>query len=291
MKSTARRFILTADDFGLDDCVSNGIAELAAGGCLSAASALVNLPGWPRSLRIVADLRRHIALGLHLNLTTGAPLSAMTAHAQGGQLPPIDYWIRRSLRGAVDEFAVGAEFEQQISRFEAIAGALPDFIDGHHHVHVLPGVRRALVGVIRRRFPSYGILVRDPSDRVSRIAARGNSVTKALFVTWLARGFDRLMEATGAVINRGFSGFSTFDRKVPYSIELARALVAPGDFHILMCHPGLAHENRNASPDSERRAEELRAISQSRILRDSLIQPAAWREADGRIAWRRLAHA
>ena len=285
------RILLTADDFGLDDCVSAGIAELAANGRLSAASALVNMPGWPRTLRQIPDLRRRVALGLHLNLTTGNPLGQLAAHTQGAALPPVDYWIRQALSGAIDEFAIGAEFEQQIDRFEAIVGAPPDFIDGHHHVHVLPGIRRALARIIRHRFPSAGILVRDPSDRVLRIAARGASVRKALFVTWLARGFARLMSAAGAITNRGFSGFSNFDRKTPYITELHRSLVTPGDFHILMCHPGLTGASGcTLQHDDERREEEFRAISQSAGLLKQLLQPASSRSAAGSIDWRQIAH-
>ena len=68
----------------------------------------------------------------------------------------------------------------------------PDFVDGHHHVHVLPVIREALIDVLRRRFPQGGPLIRDPADRPAAILKRKACAGKALAAATLALGFRQL---------------------------------------------------------------------------------------------------
>jgi predicted glycoside hydrolase/deacetylase ChbG (UPF0249 family) len=132
-----------------------------------------------------------------------------------------------------------AEIERQLDAFEHHAGIAPDFVDGHQHVHVLPGVRAALLDVLARRGLAGHTWLRDPADDPRTIARRGVATGKALVIATLARGFGERARALGFATNRGFSGVSPFDPKADFEQQMARYLALPGPDHLVMCHPGL----------------------------------------------------
>jgi len=228
--------ILNADDYAMTRGISEGILALAEAGRLSSTSAIVTTDHWQTDAGAAIKLRGRFAIGLHLNLTFGKPLGAMPLLAPHGILPSKDVLIGRALSRRIDRAEIAAEIERQLDRFEEAAGFPPDFVDGHHHTHALPGIRDELVAALKRRFPHGGPLVRDPSDGPLRILRRRVAAGKALTASLLSLGFRRLAEASGFVVNIGFSGFSTF--AVPYAKEFDTFLVAPGARHMIMCHPG-----------------------------------------------------
>ena len=69
-----RRLIVNADDYGLSRGVNTGIIEAAETGVVTSASMMVNLPGF-NDAAARAGSRPSLSLGLHLNLTTGKPLT------------------------------------------------------------------------------------------------------------------------------------------------------------------------------------------------------------------------
>jgi chitin disaccharide deacetylase len=261
MSSKPCSIILCADDFAMTEGISEGILSLAENGRLSATSAIVTTTLWPQIASRAVFLRERLALGLHLNLTFGAPLGVMPILAPRGVLPSARNLVLRAVAGRIQRIEIAAEIERQLDRFEAAAGSPPDFVDGHHHVHVLKGVREALIEVLARRYNPGEMLLRDPSDRLLRIVRRRVAVGKALSVAVMAFGFARLATASGFLLNSGFSGYSTFGR-IPFAQEFGRFLISPGSRQMVMCHPGFA-DDTPAIGDSiiNRRLEEYRILS------------------------------
>jgi predicted glycoside hydrolase/deacetylase ChbG (UPF0249 family) len=208
--------------------------------------------------------------------------------APGGVFPPLQGLIARALLGLLDRREIKAEIARQLDRFEAAMRAPPDHIDGHEHVHVLSGVRSALMETVRRRYPSYPPLIRDPSDRFRAITGRGLAVPKALAVAALAAGFARSARRLDLPVNDTFAGFSNFDGRAPVAAELHSALLLPGRCHIVMCHPG--HPDANLTvPDA---IAERRRMEYDALLRDAYLPARIWRpsrNADGPpLAWASL---
>ena len=173
--------------------------------------------------------RGHLSIGLHLNLTLGQPLGLMPRLAPQGTLPPLASLTAWALGGVLDAEEIGAEIARQLDRFEAALGFPPDHIDGHQHVHVLPGVRRALLREVARRYRVRPPLMRDPSDRLGAILSRRTTAAKALAVARAGRsGSPASARKRGLQTNDSFAGFSRFDEREPYAEELEQALSAPG---------------------------------------------------------------
>ena len=254
--------ILCADDFGISDGVSRGIEELAHARRLSATSAIVTLPGWPRHAERLARLRPLLAIGLHVNLTLGAPLGALPSLAPLGKLPPLDTILRRAMLRRLDRDEIAAEIGRQLELFEHATGSRPDFVDGHQHVHSLPVVRQALLQALVQRFPDAGVLVRDPADDIAAIVRRRAAIGKSLVIAAVASGFCARVRHAGFPTNRGFSGVSAFIPGTPFGAELAHFFAAPGPCHLVMCHPGYPDDElRRLDPVVERRREELEALN------------------------------
>ena len=93
-----RHLVVCADDYGLSPGVNRAILGLAEAGRISATSCMTTGPGWPASAAALRTLDGRIGIGLHLNLTEGAPLGPMPSVAPHGGLPPLAALVRRALR-------------------------------------------------------------------------------------------------------------------------------------------------------------------------------------------------
>ncbi|BCB20752.1 ChbG/HpnK family deacetylase [Bosea sp. ANAM02] len=238
----AKGFILCADDFALTDGASRAILDLLQRGKLTATGAMTNRPHWRRLAPELRPFADKADLGLHLNLTCAAPLSAMPRLAPGGTLPDLKEVARAAATSPAVRKEIAAEITRQLDAFEEALGRPPDFVDGHQHVHVLPGVRRALLDILVRRYPAGSLYVRDPADSAAAIRARGVAVAKALVIAGLATGFRGAALKRGLRVNRGFSGVAPFDPQRDFGADLARFLIQPGPCHLVMCHPGFVDD-------------------------------------------------
>jgi predicted glycoside hydrolase/deacetylase ChbG (UPF0249 family) len=238
----ASGFVLCADDFALTEGVSRSILALLERGKLTATGAMTNRPHWQSFAPALAAFGRTADLGLHLNLTCAAPLGAMPRLAPGGELPRLADLARAAATSATARSEIAAEIARQLDAFEDGLGRAPDFIDGHQHVHVLPGIRRALLDLVARRYAAGAVYLRDPADSIRAIRARGVAVGKALVIAGLARGFRGAVLRRGLRVNRGFSGVAPFDPARDFTADLHRFLIMPGPAHLVMCHPGFVDD-------------------------------------------------
>jgi predicted glycoside hydrolase/deacetylase ChbG (UPF0249 family) len=256
--NSSRNVILCADDFGLADGVSRGIVELAEMGRLSATGAMTNMPGWRRAAGDLKPLKGRIAVGLHLNLTTGSPLGPMPQLAPAGVFSNLKDLLPKALKRQLPADEIAQEIEHQLETFVEVHGAPPAFVDGHQHVHVLPAIRQALIRVLQERGYAGRVWLRDPSDRVVSILRRPVGRRKALIVRTLSGGFAPAAQKAGFRTNRGFSGFAPLDLSVPAERVFKAAFSKLGPHPLVMCHPGYVDDElRGLDPAVESRVEEL----------------------------------
>jgi predicted glycoside hydrolase/deacetylase ChbG (UPF0249 family) len=228
------RLVLCADDFALSAGVSRAIAALLERARLSATSCMTASPFWSEHARWLMPFAGQADVGLHLTLTALRPLSRPQRLAPAGRLPPLGQLMRQAFLGQLDLREVRTELEHQFDAFQQAWGAPPDFIDGHQHVHLLPGVCDLVLQLVAARAP--GAYVRQCWDPVAWIVRRGVAVPRALVIANLSRRLRRRL--TGRRANDSFRGVSTFGDHAAYRDQFRRYLLGPGERPLIMCHPG-----------------------------------------------------
>lgn len=218
-----KRLIVAADDFAYSTAVDDAILGLVVAGRITAASCLVTSPRWPEAAgRIEHVVRAKADIGLHLDLTE------FVRHA--GSHTRL---LLASHCGVLDTHRLRATINEQLRRFEDRLCAIPDYIDGHRHVHQLPGVRDALLAAVLERYP-----LRPPWIRVSSASGIGAGL-KATVVSLLgSRQMAARCRDLGLTCNKrllGFYDFSQLDGDHRARLSEWLTLMRTGD--VLMCHP------------------------------------------------------
>ncbi|XP_007490458.1 carbohydrate deacetylase isoform X6 [Monodelphis domestica] len=154
------RLVVTGDDFGYCPRRDRGMVEAFVAGALSEVSLLVN--GAAASSAAQLARRHRIPAGLHANLSEGRPVS-LSAGSGASLLGPSGCFLGKTgFREALAAGQVREELRAQLSRFRDLVGREPTHVDGHQHVHVLPGVRQVFAEVLRE----YGVrYTRVPVER------------------------------------------------------------------------------------------------------------------------------
>jgi predicted glycoside hydrolase/deacetylase ChbG (UPF0249 family) len=246
---------LCADDYAMTPAVSRGILEALDAGVLNATSVMTTSPWWAGCAAALAPYAARASIGLHLNLTLGAPLGPCPMLAPRGAFPAIGNYLRARTLPLAE---IDAEIGRQIDAFTSVMGRPPDHLDGHQHVHVLPPIRMLVLRHLVQRGFAGKVWLRDSADQILRIVSRGTTLKKALGLAWIARGFAAAARAEGFSLNDGFAGYSDFHPADDYGTQFSRYLVSPGRRHLVMCHPGYVDEAlRQLDPVTESREREL----------------------------------
>lgn len=230
--------VLCADDFAVHAGASQGIAELARQGRLSATSAMVLAPRWPQDAALLRELRGRLDVGLHLDWTSAF------ARAAGHGLP-LGAAMRRALLGGFDPVAARGVIERQLDLFEAQWQAPPDHVDGHQHVQQFAGIREPLLEVLARRYPG-----RLPYLRVSQVRAGAGERPgfKSRVISALgAVAIKQIADSAGVPRAEALLGVYDFEGdRARYAALMDGWLAGAPASGLLMCHPASA-----AGPDDE----------------------------------------
>jgi hypothetical protein len=237
--------IVCADDYGLRDDIDSAILELAARRKLSAASCMVVLERCSqRCLARLLKLQDQIDIGLHLCLTDEKlPLSSVTSPDTTSlhQFPPYSIVLRAALRGKVEPQQVARQAAVQYELFLEKCGRRPDFIDGHLHVHQLPGVREGLLLFLSGLSADCRPYVRNTGISLLEVWRRRLPWIKTAAVSFFGKRMDVQLRRQGTRTNDGFAGIYDFGNWRKYGGYLPGFVASlPQPNGILVVHPGKA---------------------------------------------------
>ncbi|CCG08467.1 ChbG/HpnK family deacetylase [Pararhodospirillum photometricum] len=286
---TARHLVVSADDYGLADSVSDTIRALIADGRLSATGCMCVFPDWPRHARALDGFDRWADLGLHLTLTDHTPLTKCPRLAPGGRFPPLTQLVRACLTGQLPQNEVQGEIQAQIDAFAQARGHLPHFIDGHHHVHGFPGVARALLTVAGADLAAGRLWIRDCWEQTNRIIRRRVALPRALMIRGLTTPLHQAIVRQALPANQGFTGVHGFRPETDYGGLFRRFLIGADSGTLIGCHPGRVDASLRARDSlTTAREQEAAYFASSQYLQDlatagvRLARPrACWGPAEG----------
>lgn len=142
-----RSLIVNADDCNLTAGVTRAILDCHARGIVSSTSWMVNFPASSEMIEQVS--KSGLGVGLHLNVTSGRPLSspgdiAALLSENGVFKKKEDYFKKNPPPGELVK-----EYSKQILTFKKQFGRLPTHLDTHHQLHDTPVFMQAVAHVAR----------------------------------------------------------------------------------------------------------------------------------------------
>ncbi|MGA2098715.1 MAG: ChbG/HpnK family deacetylase [Candidatus Acidiferrum sp.] len=243
-----RNLIVNADDLGWTEGVNRGIAEAHRNGIVTSASLLANGAAFASAVEL-ARTTPGLGVGVHLNLSDGEPVAPRElvttllndrAELEGKPETLLLRLARRSLPIEEVEF----EWDAQIQKVRE-NGIEPTHLDGHKHVHMLPG----LFEVALRLAKKHGIAAIRISHEDSRLRAalsvggkqNGSVVIKqgvqARGLKLLARDAREQAERLGIAAADYFCGIAQTGELTREGVLRLLEILPEGTTE-LMCHPG-----------------------------------------------------
>ena len=172
----ARTLIVNADDFGLTAGVSRGILDAGANGIVTSTTAIVNRPIDPELVERLSG--SGLGVGLHLNLTLGAPVCDARRVASLVDVEGRFHRAPREVAARAKKDEARIELGHQIDAFRALMGRFPTHLDTHHHV----GRHEPILELVLDFAEALRVPVRTQDDEVRAVARRRKLKTPDHFV-------------------------------------------------------------------------------------------------------------
>jgi chitin disaccharide deacetylase len=152
--SKERKIIVNADDFGMSAESNSAIVEAFKRNAISSTTLMTNMSGFEEACELAHRHRLLGKIGVHLNLTSGFPLSESIRRCSRfcddeGRFRrrQTRFWLSEEERPAL-ETEIGAQVKACLDR-----GLRPTHLDSHHHVHTEWAIGASVITIARR----YGI--------------------------------------------------------------------------------------------------------------------------------------
>lgn len=243
-----KNLIVNADDLGWTDGVNRGILEAFHHGIVTSTSLLANGAAFAGGVE-AAKSAPGLGVGVHLNLSDGPPIAdretVTTLLNDEGEFAggPESLLLRRA-RGALSLLEVENEWDAQIQRVRD-AGIAPTHLDGHKHVHMLPGLfeialrlaKRHDIGAIRVSLEASSLRAALSTGAKQRAGVVMKQGVQARGLKLLARDAREQAEHAGISTANYFCGIAQTGELTREGVEQLVKNLPEGTTE-LMCHPG-----------------------------------------------------
>ena len=243
-----RNLIVNADDLGWTEGVNRGIVEAHRKGLVTSTTLLANGRAFDSGIEAARE-NPELGIGVHLNLSDGPPtvppdqvpsLLNAAGELDGG---PESLLLRIASRSLLlDE--VEREWDAQIRRIRE-AGIPPTHLDGHKHVHMLPGLFELALRLAKKHGIRAIRVAHEESSLRSALSAGASpnpgvvmkQGVQARGLKLLTRDARRLADRNGITTSDYFCGIAQTGQLTREGIEEFLEKLPEGTTE-LMCHPG-----------------------------------------------------
>ena len=233
-----RKLIVHADDFALTKNINEGILHAHKAGILTSTSIMAIGSAFEHAVEVYKSAPR-LDVGVHLALVEEKPILPCeripTLVGKDGRFyPHATEFIKKYLMGKICIDEVFAEIEAQIKRVKQF-GFRISHIDGHQHLHMLPGILSVTVQLANK----YGIpVIRFPFERLRMYMLRNIRFFSRIPQLLALNFFCRISQKKLSLRTDHFVGFffgGNLNKK--NLLDLLVHLPSNGIIE-LMCHPG-----------------------------------------------------
>ena len=259
----SKKIVICADDFGLSDNVNKGILDLLEKEIINATSCMSNMPALKYGIINLKKIYSNfIHVGIHLNLTEGTPFTKAASISKNKEFLPLSKLLAKSKLRSIKYTDVYNELKAQIDNFIDQWGDLPDFIDGHQHVHHFPIIRKVVIdlykdfNIVEKQTYIRSTLNMDKSDFKSLIIYRSG-----------AKKFNKLLVDNNIKHNTSFSGiYSLENSNQDFRKVMLKAYAEIKDGGLIMCHPAIDIDEND--PISKSRVNEFKYFKSEQAIKD-----------------------
>lgn len=259
-----RFLIINADDYGWDKDINKACHSLALHGSLTSVSAMAGCIESLDDCRFQTNEGRAVSVGVHLNISTGKPVSPQTKNSalvnlETGYFKAINLNNLSSFMLSLRKRDIAHEFDAQIETVLSKAERI-SHLDTHHHV---------------ARLPTIAIEVAEAAQRhgISRVRTPRGSSGKLLpahrrFVIGLNERIYSSRKLCFPVVRFGIpkvESWQDFERL--FRCYASDDVWGEQSTAELSCHPSLGGGVLNQSPEmQQRRRSDFSILSDERFL-------------------------
>src|SRR5262249_25884444 len=205
--------MLNADDLGWTDGLNRGTADAHRHGIVTSTSLLANGLAFASGVEL-AKSTPGLGVGIHLNLSDGPPIAprelvASLLNDDGEFTGGPEALLLRMAKRDVLAHEVEQEWDAQIEKVKR-AGIEPTHLDGHKHVHMLPGLFEIALR-LAKRFGIGAVRVAHEASHLRAALSAGDQVHASVVLKQgvQARGLKLLARDAREQAER--AGISTSD--------------------------------------------------------------------------------
>ncbi len=272
-----RNLIVNADDLGWTEGVNRGIAEAHRSGIVTSASLLANGEAFASGVEL-ARAAPTLGVGVHLNLSDGEPVAprelvTSLLNDQGELEGRPESLLLRLARRSVLLHEIEEEWDAQIQKVRN-SGITPTHLDGHRHVHMLPGLFEIALRLAKKNgIAAIRISHEESSLRAALSAGAKQKGTVVMRQGVQARGLKLLApdahekaERAGIATADYFCGIAQTGEMTREGVLRLLEILPEGTTE-LMCHPGYADEDlaKSATRLQTSRQTELEILTDTEI--------------------------
>lgn len=272
-----KNLIVNADDLGWTEGVNRGILDAFRGGIVTSTTLLANGTAFAEAVKAAKSVPR-LAVGVHLNLSDGVPVadreSVTSLLNDDGMLAdsPEDLLLKRA-RGVLVLDEVEEEWDAQIQKVRD-SGIRPTHLDGHKHVHMLPGLFAIALQLAKKHgIEAIRVSLEESSLRTALASGSQHRAGVVMKQGMQARGLKLLTRDARKQAAR--MGIATADyfcgiaQTGEFTLEGVEQLLKslPDGTTELICHPGYADEalQKTATRLQGSRQRELEILTDTKI--------------------------
>jgi len=272
-----KNLIVNADDLGWTEGVNRGIVEAHRRGLVSSTSLLANGHAFASAINARRD-QPELGIGVHLNLSDGPPTAPAETvrgllNASGELDGSPESLLLRIAKHSLELEEVEREWSAQIAKIKT-AGISPTHLDGHKHVHMLPGLFELALRLARKHGVGAIRIAHEESRLRSVLSSGGAQRTKVVLkqgvqargLKFLARDARDSAERAGIATSDYFCGIAQTGLMTEGGVRrLLEAL--PDGTTEFMCHPGYLDDDLRQSPTrlQQSREQELEILTHPEI--------------------------
>ncbi|GAB4223462.1 MAG: ChbG/HpnK family deacetylase [Francisella sp.] len=257
-----KRITICADDFGMSNNINQAIIKLLDKKIINATSCMVNMPEFKTGIdKLKKIYNNFINVGLHLNLTEGKSLTQSKSLTKNSLFLSLPKLLIKSQFRLISYNDAYTELKAQIEEFIKYWGDVPDFIDGHQHIHQFPAIRKALINLYQE------FKMHNKKTYIRSTYNMQKTDLKSIIIYYSgAKQLQKLLIKNNIRHNTSFAGIYSLAKKKNFRRVIIHAYQNITDGGLIMCHPSIAIDTKDAISHS--RVQEFRYFSSQQALQD-----------------------